>query len=193
MTDTPKRQWFRFHLSTAVLLVLVAAWLLMKNLVLDNVRGEYGWPAGFVKQGIWGTILFAIVNVLSAFLILFFVYKLSTWLNRSAGQNYFKSAKARLARTRPLTWIGIVIATAGIVYLNYSNRSVTGAWVNYGWPVAHAVRVYQLRRSYSWGFVANEYDYFALAVDLATSGLIICLVFKLFEWNSESAGEKAPG
>jgi hypothetical protein len=54
-TEPPKRRWFQFHLSTLIILTLVAGALLYLNLANPYGRGKiaerpvdiwYGWPYG---------------------------------------------------------------------------------------------------------------------------------------------------
>lgn len=45
MTDKPKRSWLRFHLLTAVLSALTAAFILWVNFKdWHGGHGELGWP-----------------------------------------------------------------------------------------------------------------------------------------------------
>ena len=43
MSDKPKRGWFQIHLSTAIVLMIVASLILMRNLVTS----PKGWPIEF--------------------------------------------------------------------------------------------------------------------------------------------------
>lgn len=179
---TPSRRWFQFHLSTIVALSLTAAWLMFWNFVPRNVSGAYGWPFSHA----WHDANLDTANGLSALLVLYLVFKLFNRLNSPAGQQRLKELKARLRRTRLVTRVATAISTAAVGYLGYANGVREGAWVNYGWP-AHAVRIYQLQRSYSWGFIANEYAYGDLALDLLISASIVSLTFVLCEWGNDEA------
>ena len=190
MSETPRRRWFQFHLSTMVFLVLSAALLMQWNFVPRNVHGAFGWPFYYAMRDFPIYTPFAIADGLSALLVLYFVFKISNKLNSPAGQHRLRSLKARLWRTRVLTRLAVAVSTVTVAYLNYANGVTDGGWVKYGWP-APAMRIYQLRRSYPWGFIANEYAYGDLALDLLVGTSIVSLVFFVCEWGAEDSHRDA--
>jgi hypothetical protein len=64
MSDIPKRPWFRFHLLTAVLMMVVAGGVSLANM-REYERASYfyrhralmiGWPLGFREHPTWDSV-----------------------------------------------------------------------------------------------------------------------------------------
>jgi hypothetical protein len=176
----PKRRWFQFHLNTMLLLVLTAAWLMFMNVTPRNIFKEYGWPFLYSEWELQSEPQLAIADGLSCLLFLYFVFKISNRLNSPRGQSILKSAAERMRRVEAFTWIVSAFIFAGIIYMNVSNGIRAGAWIHYGWPI-RAVRVYQLTRSYSWGYVSDEYAFGYLSLDLWVAAFVMLLSFIICE------------
>jgi hypothetical protein len=142
MSDAPKkRPWFQFHLSTAVVMVFVAAGLLWLNTTSrcpdKKTYAAYGWPLGaydrygllnmdgrYEKAEGW-IISGLVVNVLVGLTAILVVGIVCEWQIRLGD---FNQSTTDVPKKRPRfrfhfrTALVIIFVAAGLLWLNMHNR-----------------------------------------------------------------------
>ncbi len=135
MSDKPKRRWFRFHLSTAVVLMFVAGLLLLANIMgylfyewhhIDNITGQgstyYGFPLccysttglSYDPASHWNTrIVYAVFNLCFALGILLAVALLLEYIIRR------QEANRRWLQIRLSTLVLLVLVAGGLMGANF--------------------------------------------------------------------------